>query len=109
MDILNKYKVSTDITKDILTKAGFQNGYNRYWIYNRLIRMDVGIDIEDSWWTYQIVNADDGSMYSAYYYRKYGNNEVVKDLDKQVSKIISKLVRQDILVKKKKHRKEECE
>ena len=61
------------------------------WIYKKIIRLVIHVDLEDNWCDYQVVNASDGELYAPYYNRQYGKNKVVEELDVRIAKEFKKL------------------
>lgn len=100
MDITDKYKLNKNVTEKILIKNGFdKSGTYRGFVYKNIIQLIIRVDIEDNWWDYLVYNVDTKSIYNQYYDRKYGKNSVVKEIDHKVKKIISELVKAEILYK----------
>lgn len=103
MDIIEKYKLNKGVTEKILSKNGFdKSGIYKCFVYKNIIQLIVRVDIEEKWWDYQIYNVDAKSIYNQYYDRKDGKNLVVKEIDHKVHKIISELVKSNILYKQEK-------
>lgn len=103
MNIIEKYRLNKGVTDKILLKNGFdKNGTYRCFVYKNIIQLIIRVNIEENWWDYQIYNVDAKSIYNQYYDRKYGKNLVVKEIDHKVHKIISELVKSNILYKQEK-------
>ena len=100
MDIIDKYKLNKNVTEKILSKNGFdKNGTYKCFVYKNIIQLIVRVDIEEKWWDYLVYNVDTKSIYNQFYDRKYGKNEMVKEIDHKVKKIINELVKSNILFK----------
>lgn len=89
--IKSKYKLQKGLTNTILKEYGFRNGKYRVNLYKNLIYLIVCIDLTDNWWTYQVCNEDCNTLYIPYYNRLYGNNELVKKLDKKIAKAFNEM------------------
>ena len=48
------------------------------WVYKKIIRLVIHVDLEDNWCDYQVVNASDGELYAPYYNRQYGKNKSIR-------------------------------
>lgn len=83
--IKNKYKLQEGLTNSVLKEYGFRNGKYRTNLYKDLIYLVVFVDLADNWWTYQVCNEDCNTLYIPYYNRLYGNNELVKKLDRKIT------------------------
>ena len=103
MDIIEKYKLNKNVTEKILSKNGFdKSGTYKCFVYKNIIQLIVRVDIEEKWWDYLVYNIDTKSIYNQFYDRKYGKNEMVKEIDHKVKKIINELVKSNILYKQEK-------
>lgn len=103
MDIIEKYRLNKGVTDKILLKNGFdKNGTYRYFVYKNIIQLIIRVNIEENWWDYQIYNVNAKSIYNQFYDRKYGKNEMVKEIDHKIKKIINELVKSNILYKQEK-------
>ena len=97
---LRDYKLRKGLTEKQLANNGFRGGKFRCWIYKNLIQLQIEVDLEDSWWTYRICDANTDRLYSSYYDREYGVNRVVEEIDKTFEKIMDEMITAKIFYKR---------
>lgn len=98
----SKLKLCTNLSKTTLEKLGFKKGVYRKHIYKNIIQFELGINLDEREWYFQVLDNNTGGMYIPYYNRIFGKNEVVESLDKEVDKIFSKMKRNKVFYTKKK-------
>lgn len=101
MDIQNRFKLNPNITDKQLKDVGFRKfGSHSYsykcWIYKTAIQLKIEIDLEEEWYGFQIYDTDTNDLYTPYYDRTYGINDIVKILDKKVSSVFKELNKENI-------------
>lgn len=100
MNCSDKYKLNKNIASETLYKNDFRNGVFKRYIYKNIIQLIIGVDVNENDWYYQVYDVDHDTLFSQYYDREYGKNDVVKELDKKVDKIFKEMVKKNILVKR---------
>lgn len=95
-----KYKLSKNLTALKLRKNGFKNGTYRCNVYKDMFYFLMVIDKDNNDWFYQVVDKDN-NIYTQYYDREYGINEVVEKIDKVINEVINEMVKEKILEVKK--------
>ena len=98
---LNNYELVTDLSNNKLRKNGFAFGCYRRSVYKDTIEFRLYIDIEEQDVFYQVFDSDHNQLYIPYYNREYGNNKIVKEIDRKINRIMKTMVNQKILKKTK--------
>lgn len=99
MNYLDKYKLNKKGFYN-LYKCGFRNGTYKKSIYKDMIQFIIKIDEENNTWEYQVLDLTSNSLYTGFYNREYGRNQLVKELDNQINKIFRELIRKNIFEKR---------
>lgn len=98
---LDDYRLSKNVSTELLNRNGFQYGTFKCFIYKDIIQLIIHIDIENRIWEYQVYDVDHGSLYISYYNSEFGVSDVVKTIDKKISKIMKEFENQKIIVKER--------
>lgn len=96
MNITENYKLKKDVTENVLKQNGFRNKTFKCWVYKNIIQLIVKVNIEDSYWNYEIYDVDTDSIYAPYYDRQ-NKNLVVEEIDRKLDVLLSELVKNNIL------------
>lgn len=98
---LNNYQLVADLSNNKLRKNGFSFGCYRRSVYKNTIEFRLYIDLEEQDVFYQVFDSDHNQLYVPYYNREYGNNKIVKEIDRKINRIMNTMVNQKILKKTK--------
>lgn len=98
---LNNYELVADLSNNKLRKNGFAFGCYRRSVYKDTIEFRLYIDIEEQDVFYQVFDSNHNQLYIPYYNREYGNNKIVKEIDRKINHIMKTMVNQKILKKTK--------
>ena len=96
---LNNYELVADLSNNKLRKNGFAFGCYRRSVYKDTIEFRLYIDIEEQDVFYQVFDSNHNQLYIPYYNREYGNNKIVKEIDRKINRIMKTMVNQKILKK----------
>lgn len=106
INIYDKYNLNPEITRHILKRNGFYYDYsNKFYtahfdIYKNIFCLVINIDIDEKWIGYQVINSDHGNIYSSYYYREFGKDDVLRKMDREIKNVLNALENKHILQKK---------
>ena len=98
---LNNYQLVADLSNNKLRKNGFSFGCYRRSVYKNTIEFRLYIDLEEQDVFYQVFDSDHNQLYVPYYNREYGNNKIVKEIERKINRIIKTMMNQKILKKTK--------
>ena len=84
---LNNYQLVADLSNNKLRKNGFSFGCYRRSVYKNTIEFRLYIDLEEQDVFYQVFDSDHNQLYVPYYNREYGNNKIVKEIDRKINRI----------------------
>ena len=98
---LNNYRLVADLSNNKLRKNGFSFGCYRRSVYKDTIEFRLYIDLEEQDVFYQVFDSDHNQLYIPYYNREYGNNKIVKEIDRKINRIMKTMVNQKVLKKTK--------
>lgn len=96
---LNNYQLVADLSNSKLRKNGFSFGCYRRNVYKDTIEFRLYIDLEEQDVFYQVFDSDHNQLYVPYYNREYGNNKIVKEIDRKINRIIKTMVNKKVLKK----------
>lgn len=98
---LTAYELAADLSNNKLRKNGFSFGCYRRSVYKDTIEFRLYIDLEEQDVFYQVFDSDHNQLYVPYYNREYGNNKIVKEIDRKINRIMKTMVNQKILKRTK--------
>lgn len=104
LDLIN-YDLAPGLSNNKLRKNGFSFGCYRKSVYKDTIEFRLYIDLEEQDIFYQVFDSDHNQLYVPYYNREYGNNKIVKEIDRKINRIIKTMMNQKILKKAKEEEK----
>lgn len=98
---LENLKLNKHLTNKDLESIGFKKGKYRKHIFKDLIDFEIGVNLEDHEWYYQVLDNCNNTLYTPYYNRLFGENKVVEQLDKEIQRVVSRLKRNKLFITKK--------
>lgn len=104
--IFDKYELIPSLTKTDLKNNGFHYNFEykfyttEFNLYRNLFKLVINIDLNESWVGFQVIHTEHNMLYPAYYDREYGTNNIVKQIDRSVRRILKDLEKLNILQKK---------
>ena len=101
---VDDYKLNKNISENTLKKVGFKFGTVKRNIYKDIISFVMHIDNETGNWDYEVISSNTDSPYASYYNRTFGKNNVVQDLDNEITKIMDELVHNKIFRKRRRNK-----
>lgn len=89
-------------SENLPIKHGFyRNGIFKTFVYKDIIQLIIQVDLDEKWWGYQVYNVDTQSLYAPYYDRDCGKHLEVDEIDRNIKKVMKKLVKENIFKEKK--------
>lgn len=96
------YRLSKNVTNLKLRKNGFRNNTYKCNVYKDMFYLFVIVDIDNSDWSYQVVDKNN-KIYFQYYDREFGSNEIIEKIDDTINEVISEMIKENILVEVRKY------
>ena len=97
--ITTDYRVNKEINEAMLKVNNYRYSTYKCYIYKDFIQFVIHINIEEKDWDYQVIDVCNESLYTPYYDREFGKNNIICELDKKIENIINEMIKSKIFIK----------